>query len=142
MKLTLLFLSAFLIFSIWPQAASTQSAQKPEELAQTSAQSWLALADAGNYPQTWEDAAQYFKQSVSKDRWVEMIKAVRSPLGPVQSRKLRSARYVKTLPGAPGGEYVVIHYDTSFQNKQSAVETITPMLEKEGGWRVSGYYIK
>ncbi|MGA9534411.1 MAG: DUF4019 domain-containing protein [Desulfobacterales bacterium] len=27
-------------------------------------------------------------------------------------------------------------------NKTSAVETITPMLDKDGQWRVSGYYIK
>ena len=32
--------------------------------------------------------------------------------------------------------------DTSFQNKKSAVETITPMKENDGKWRVSGYYIK
>ncbi|MGB5422961.1 MAG: DUF4019 domain-containing protein [Desulfobacterales bacterium] len=28
------------------------------------------------------------------------------------------------------------------ENKASAVETITPMLDKDGQWRVSGYYIK
>jgi len=30
----------------------------------------------------------------------------------------------------------------SFENKKSAVETITPMLDKDKKWRVSGYYIK
>ncbi|MGB7602254.1 MAG: DUF4019 domain-containing protein [Candidatus Sulfotelmatobacter sp.] len=33
-------------------------------------------------------------------------------------------------------------YDSGFKHKQSAVETITPMLDKDGKWRVSGYYIK
>jgi len=28
------------------------------------------------------------------------------------------------------------------ENKTSTVETITPMLDKDGQWRVSGYYIK
>jgi len=42
----------------------------------------------------------------------------------------------------PDGEYVVIQYDSSFEHKQSAVETVTPMLDKDGKWRVSGYYIK
>jgi hypothetical protein len=60
----------------------------------------------------------------------------------VQSRKLKSATYSKTLPGAPDGEYVVIKYNTSFANKASAVETISPMLDKDGTWRVSGYFIK
>jgi hypothetical protein len=58
------------------------------------------------------------------------------------TRKLKSAAYTKTLPGAPDGEYVVIRYESSFEHKQSAVETVTPMLDKDGVWRVSGYYIK
>jgi hypothetical protein len=55
---------------------------------------------------------------------------------------LRSKHYTNTLPGAPDGEYVVIQYETSFENKKSAIETITPMLDEDGRWRVSGYYIK
>jgi len=55
---------------------------------------------------------------------------------------LKSASYTKTLPGAPDGEYVVIQYDSSFEHKQSAVETVIPMLDKDGQWRVSGYVIR
>ena len=68
--------------------------------------------------------------------------AFRTPLGSVISRTLKSQQYLTTLPGAPDGEYVVIQFDTSFTNKASALETITPMLDKDGAWRVSGYYIK
>jgi hypothetical protein len=57
-------------------------------------------------------------------------------------KTLSSKTYMTSLPGAPDGEYVVIKFETSFQNKKSAVETITPMREKDGKWRVSGYYIK
>jgi len=37
---------------------------------------------------------------------------------------------------------VVIQYDTQFENKKSAMETVTPHLEKDGSWKVSGYYIR
>ena len=47
-----------------------------------------------------------------------------------------------SLPGAPDGEYVVIQFDTSFTNKKVAVETVTPMKDEDGIWRVSGYYVK
>ncbi len=53
-----------------------------------------------------------------------------------------SKLYATSLPGAPKGQYVVVQYKTSFANKPSAIETITPMLEKDKKWRVSGYYIK
>ena len=58
------------------------------------------------------------------------------------SRELLSAQHMTSLPGAPDGDYVVIQFKTSFANKKSAVETVTPMLEKDGVWRVSGYFIK
>ncbi len=115
---------------------------KPEQLAQQSAGEWLALVDAGKYANSWDEAAQLFKQAVSKAQWQSALQSTRNPLGKLLSRKVKSASYAKTLPGAPDGEYVVIQYDSSFEHKQSAVETVTPMLDKDGKWRVSGYYIK
>lgn len=37
---------------------------------------------------------------------------------------------------------VVIQFDATFERKAQAVETVTPMLDKDGQWKVSGYYIK
>jgi len=42
----------------------------------------------------------------------------------------------------PDDEYVVIQYQSSFEKKQSSVEIVTPMLDKGGKWRVSGYFIR
>jgi Protein of unknown function (DUF4019) len=117
------------------------SQQKPEGLAQQSSEAWLSLTDSGNYAESYQEAAQYFKDSITNDKWQSAMHAVRDPLGKVLSRKLKSMTYAKTLPGAPDGAYVVIQYDTSFEHKQSAVETVTPMLDKDGKWRVSGYFI-
>jgi hypothetical protein len=142
MQVAVLVVSALLLFTLWPQVATTQTTQKPEQLAQKAAESWLTLTDSGKYAETWDEASQLFKGTIAKDLWVSTIKGVRTPLGAVQSRKFKSATYTKSLPGAPDGEYVVIQFDTSFANKQSAVETITPMLDKDGKWRVSGYQIK
>lgn len=142
MKVASMILSALIAIVLWSPGASTQSPQKPEDLAQQSAESWLALVDSGKYAESWDEAAQLFKNAVSKEQWQQALKSVRGPLGRLQSRKLKSATYTKTLPGAPAGEYVVIQYDSSFESKKSALETITPMLDKDGKWRVSGYFIK
>ena len=113
-----------------------------EKAAEGSATKWLGLVDTGDYAASWDEAAQFFKNAVSKDRWKEQIKAVRAPLGKLNSRKLKSATSTTSLPGAPDGQYVVIQYDCSFEHKTSAVETVTPMLDKDGLWRVSGYFIR
>jgi len=136
-------ISALLLIGLVLGITATAIAQqKPEQLAQQSSDAWLALVDTGKYADSWQEAASMFKAAVAKDQWQSMVKSVRDPLGKVMSRKLKSATYTKTLPGAPDGEYVVIQYDTSFEHKASAVETITPMLDKDGKWRVSGYFIK
>jgi hypothetical protein len=55
---------------------------------------------------------------------------------------VKSKEYATSLPGAPDGEYVVIQFETSFENKNDAVETVTPMKDEDGKWRVSGYFIR
>jgi hypothetical protein len=116
--------------------------QSAEEAALATSQAWLALVDQGDYVKSWEEAAACFRMAATLEQWQRSMIAFRDPLGKMVSRKLKSKHYTKTLPGAPDGEYVVIQYETSFENKKSAIETITPMLDKDGRWRVSGYYIR
>ena len=118
------------------------ASQDKENAAVNASKAWLKLVDEGKYSESWDEAAQYFKNAVPREQWKTSLESVRSPLGKVQSRNLKSKNYTKTLPGAPDGEYVVIQYETSFQNKQHAIETVTPMMDKDGKWKVSGYYIK
>jgi hypothetical protein len=113
-----------------------------EKEAVNVANAWLALVDEGGYAKSWETAAVYFKSAVTKGQWQASLSAARKPLGKVLSRKVRSKQYATTLPGAPDGEYVVIQYQTSFEAKRSAIETVTPMRDKDGKWRVAGYYIR
>jgi hypothetical protein len=134
--LSIVFLSS-LVFACFLHADSGA-----EKAALTSSGAWLSLVDEGKYPESWDQAAEYFRNAVTKEQWLASLKAVRTPLGKVVVRKLKSKKYARSLPGAPDGEYVVIQYETQFEKKKSAIETVTPMLDKDGQWRVSGYYIK
>ncbi len=130
-----------LCFSFCPAFALEQGADK-EKAAVAAAKEWLALIDSSHYGQSWKQAAEYFRTAVTKEEWRESMMAVRSPLGRLRTREFHDAVYKTSLPGAPDGEYIIIQFKTSFENKKSAVETVTPMLEKDGRWRVSGYYIR
>jgi hypothetical protein len=55
--------------------------------------------------------------------------------------QVKTAAYIKTLPGAPAGEYVVIQYDSNFEHLPAAMETLVPTLDGDGQGRVSGYFI-
>jgi hypothetical protein len=113
-----------------------------EDAAQAAAEAWLTVVDAGDYGESWEQTASLFKGAVTRDQWTQALDGVRSPLGDVLSRKVKSRQHTTQLPGAPDGQYVVLQFDTVFVNKAAAVETITPMIDKDGVWRVSGYFVK
>ena len=139
-------LSFALLFTVaavtWASGTTLVCEESAEKVAGKAAGSWLALVDSGKYSDSWSEAAQLFKERITLQEWESALQSVRTPLSKVASRKLKSTRYTETLPGAPDGEYIVIQYETHFEKKRSVLETIAPMKDKNGQWRVSGYYIK
>jgi hypothetical protein len=134
----------FFVFGLALLMALPLSAQtpNPQEAAQASAETWLEMIDAGKYAEAWQASAPILQKAITLEKWVESLTAIRTPFGKTESRKLKSAKYTQTLPGAPDGEYVVMQYETVYEKKKSSVETITPMKDQDGKWKVSGYYIK
>ena len=110
--------------------------------AQEAAQNWLELVDNSEYRTSWSQAASYFKNIITDEQWDRTLQGLRQPLGRVISREVTSRQYSNSLPGSPDGEYVVNKYQTSFEHKQSAVETVTLILEQPDLWKVAGYFIK
>lgn len=106
------------------------------------AKTWLAQIDKGSYAAAWQESASYLKGNVAETTFVQQLTGVRQPLGNLISRKVLSQKFTESVPGAPDGKYVIIQFQTSLPSKKSAVETITPTLDKDGQWRVSGYFIK
>ena len=137
-KLTGLLVVIFLLLG----ASPAYSDDSGEQAATAASNKWLELVDKGQYGQSWREASQYFRNSMKRQTWQATVSAARAPFGKVVERKLKSARATTSLPGAPDGNYVVIRYDTAFEKKRAAVETVTPMKEVNGQWRVSGYFIK
>ena len=127
-------------------AASPASFEGPQATAQSAAyeaaQAWLALADAADYVGCWNSAAANLQDFVQAKTFAGQLSGARKPLGAVKDRQMQSSQYATSLPGAPDGEYVVFQFKTAFERKAAAIETITPMLDWDGSWKVSGYYIK
>lgn len=133
-------LIAFILFLGFGFSGSIDAGEK-EALAEEAALNWLSLLDTENYQESWETAANIFRQQVSPEQWQQAISKVRKPFGLVRSRELMSQTYTTSLPGAPDGEYVVLQFQTEFDNKSMAVETVTPMLDGDE-WLVTGYFVR
>jgi len=107
------------------------------------ANQWLVLVDSGRGRDAYGAAAESFRKGIEEQlKWEVAVDTVRNTLGGVVGRKLRSAHYTRTLPGAPEGEYVLIYFDTRFEKKALATELVTCEREKDGIWRVGGYWVK
>ena len=127
----------FLFFASLLFALNVQGADKAEQ----DSESWLAMVDAGAYEDSWGETATLFQQQVTSPQWVSALSKVRSPLGAVASRSIIQRSEHSSLPGAPEGSYVVLVYETDFQNKTNSQETVALALTG-GAWRVAGYFIK
>ncbi len=123
-------------------AGGAAGGENAGKAAETASRTWLAIVDAGRYGASWDASAALFRKSLTKPQWEAALEKARAPLGRVVSRSLASSQPATQLPGAPAGEYVVLQYATDFEKRKGMTETVTPMKDPDGTWRVSGYYIR
>ncbi|HKA36819.1 MAG TPA: DUF4019 domain-containing protein [Thermoanaerobaculia bacterium] len=133
-------LAAAVIFG--DQPAGKRADEAAMKAAESAAKSWLALMDSGQYARSWKEAAQQFRRQITKEEWEKSAKSARESLGKVLSRELKIEQYGQGMPGAPDAEYLVLVFDSSFENRKEAGETVVPVKEKDGVWRVAGYSTK
>ena len=143
MKYMSLFVIGFLLLACNQKDKEVnQTHADAEQHAVQIAEMWLALVDEGKFEQSWDESASMFKNSVSKEQWVETMRINRPPFGKVLQRNIKTKSYETNVPGKPDREHVVIQYQTKFENKAVGIETITPAKESDGIWRIWGYFIK
>lgn len=136
MKHAIRFSLVFVILLL-PMAAQ----EVPDEIRKA-ADNWLALVDAGKFGDSWDQAAQSFKDATSKIKWEETAREVRAPLGKFQSRKLAASQALKDPPNAPAGDYQALQYASHFEKNEDVTETVILILEKDDQWRLAGYFVK
>lgn len=112
-----------------------------ELAAERQALGFLGYLDQGRYPDSYAYTGMLLRTQADQQKFGAQIEKARAGTGALQARELIDATYDTTVPGAPEGQYVILHYHTNFANRQDAVETLTLALAK-GYWRVDGYYIK
>ena len=123
------------------QTSPEVGAEVQEKAAQQASEAWLAMFDAGKYDDSWNQASDGLKVLTKKEDFTASLQAARSRVGKVLTRKLKASKYTAKLQGAPEGKYVVVRFESSFEKLPTAIETVIPMLDKDGKWRVSGYHV-
>jgi beta-lactamase regulating signal transducer with metallopeptidase domain len=125
--------------------AADSAAPDPKAAALASALGWLKEIDGGQYEQSWKDAAAVFQGKLTADQWVQALNGTRAPLGTCSQRTEVSATLSKdprTPEGVIPGEFVVVQFESSFDNLKHAVETVSLSRGPDGAWRSCGYLIR
>jgi hypothetical protein len=142
MEVVMLRRTAVALLSIAAVTSSLATSAPPTEPAKAAAAAWLSLVDAADARSSWEQASVNFKSTITSAQWSQALSAVRGPLGTLRQREQKTVQFTKTLPGAPDGQYFLLQYQSAFQSKASATETVTVVMDPDGTWRVVGYFIK
>ncbi len=137
--------------SAGPQEPQQQGPQQPEpgadphaaeELAaQRQALGFLGYLDHGRYADSYSYTGMLIRNQLDREAFASKVEQARANAGALQSRELVDAGYTTSVPDAPQGQYVVLHYHSSFAKRPDTLETLTLALAK-GYWRVDGWYIK
>jgi hypothetical protein len=116
-------------------------AMTADDEIQADAMAWLSLVDQQKYDASWDAASSLFRSQINESDWTKAASAARQPLGPLVFRTLQQMARATSLPGAPEGDYAILQFQARFQNKASAIETLTLMHEGDA-WKTAGYFIK
>ena len=124
-------------------AATVAQAQDPRaSTVQSVARQWLALADTYDAQATWKAAGERFQQALSLERWADGLEKQRKPGGRVLQRTVAATTFSSSFSGLPeGGNYALVRFRTSFENRTVIEEDVTLEQEAGGAWKVIGYVI-
>lgn len=102
---------------------------------------WLQLIDSGKYAEAWNLNSTLSRSLESENEWTSKLKSIREPLGGLITRN-NTGTQSRDIEGAPSGQYMIYTFTSEFTSKQSAVETVTLILQDGAKWRVLGYSIQ
>ncbi len=102
---------------------------------------WLEVVDQGRYDESWDQTSDKFKAAMGKEEWTEKLDFYREPLGKVKSRELLDKGLFESIPNHPGLRMMVLQFNSSFEDKEFAVETVSTVSMNGGPWQVAGYFI-
>ena len=130
-------------------ATHAQTMMPAQREALNAAERWLVPLDGQRSADAWTMASESFKAKVARDTFRDGIAKIRKDYGKVEKRTGEKMAFRGDMPAPdqgnapvkPGTE-VAILFDTTFAGPKQAQEEVTMILEKDGIWRVAGYYIK
>ena len=109
-----------IVVLIAPVGAETLSRDQLDNKAS----SYLELLDQGHYEEAWQDMSALFQALNNQSQWQNRQQTIRTAYGALSSRQLRHITYRQSYTLSPDGQYVIVQFKSSYQNKADTTETV------------------
>lgn len=129
------------LFAVAPSFAIAQDAEATQK-AVAAAEAFLTLLDEGKYAASWDASAATFRKAVTKEQWQAAAGQVRGGVGKILSRSVMTGADAPKTQSNAQGEFIVVKFLAKYSNLAAAIETVAPMKEADGQYRVSGYVVR
>ncbi len=131
----------FLFFTLCCITSALAEDYDPRDVV-NAAEDFVSLIDYGLFAESWEEGDPLLQIRTPREEWIGRLALERDLFGWVLHRSPRVSTYRDSLPGLPDGDYVIVVFDSVFERKRAAVETLIMVLDAEGGWKSVGYSLK
>ena len=105
------------------------------------AKNYVVGLDNKQYAESWTKGDQLFQHTITQQEWEKALSDNRTKLGKVNSRTLKRQIPAWDPKGLPKGVYMVVEYNTSFENAPNSGELLTLRLGTDDKWRVLTYQV-
>jgi hypothetical protein len=92
--------------------------------SESQARGFLQLLDQGLQDESWQTMSVAFRSLNERVHWNTRQQVIRTSYGPLESRDLKHISYRKTFSLSPDGEYIIVQFRSSYQNKAETIETL------------------
>ena len=111
-------------------------------LAKKAALDWLALADAGKFEATWDEAATSFQKAQTKADWAKGLGGARPTMGKLVVRTFLNSEIRTSLPNLPPAKYITVRFNSVFEKHKDGAESVTLVKDGTRGFRMMSYFLK
>jgi len=92
--------------------------------AENQARGFLQQLDQGQSDESWQAMSAHFQAITDQARWKIRQQVIRASYGPLLSRDFKNVSYRTSFSLSPDGEYVIVQFRSSYQNKAESIETV------------------
>jgi hypothetical protein len=114
-----------------------------EKVAMEKAKYWLEVIDTDTLGGAYDIASPVLKRRYDREDWIHDLETARQPFGLVASRSVDETSNLRTeLEGYPPGEYIVVEFETIFQDHREGREIVVMRKGEDGEWRAANYHLE